>query len=335
MKVLVTGANGLLASNLVRELLQSGYEVRGMVRESSNLLSLKMVDAELFKGEITNLTDVRNAFAGCEVVVHAAANTSQWPTNYGAYKKINVDVTQLLLDEAVRRGVEKFIFVGSANAFDSGTKANPGTEESPFSMKGKSGYMLSKQVAQELVLGEFRRSGLPAVVVNPTFMLGKYDAKPSSGQIILMAQQKKLMIYPPGGKNFVHVADVAQGIVNAIGHGKPGECYLLANENLTYREFFGKLRMVHGHPQNLLPLSRQSIHLAGALGSLYESVLGKPAKLNSVNARLLCADNYYSSARAVQELQMPQTPISQAIEDALEWFGQYGYLSKSIIQIYN
>jgi dihydroflavonol-4-reductase len=139
---------------------------------------------------------VRKAFAGCEVVVHAAANTSQWPTNYEAYKKINVDATHLILDEAIRRNVERFIFVSSANAFDPGSKEAPGTEDSSFSPKGKSGYMMSKQVAQELVLGEFRRSGLPAVVVNPTFMLGKYDAKPSSGQIILMAHQKSLMAYP-------------------------------------------------------------------------------------------------------------------------------------------
>lgn len=326
MKVLITGANGLLASNLVRELLFSGYEVRGMVRESSNLLSLKKVDVELFKGEITNQADVRKAFAGCEVVVHAAANTNQWPTHYDAYKRTNVDATQLLLGEAVRRNIERFIFVSSANAFNPGSKSNPGTEESPFSTSGKSGYMVSKYMAQNLVLGEFRRSGLPVIVVNPTFMLGKYDARPSSGQIILMAQQKKLMIYPPGGKNFVHVTDVAHGIVNAIKLGRSGECYLLANENLTYHNFFDKLRLIHGQPQLLLPMPRQSVHLAGVLGSLYENVLGKPAKLNSVNARLLCADNYYSSAKAVQELQMPQTPISQAIEDALEWFEQYGYL---------
>jgi len=327
MKVLVTGANGLLASNLVRELLHSGYEVRGIVRESSNLLSLKKVDVELFKGEITNPADVRKAFAGCEVVVHAAANTSQWPTNFEAYKKTNVDATQMILDEAVRRGVGKFIFVSSANAFDPGTKDVPGNEESPFSMAGKSGYMLSKQVAQELVLGEFRRSGLPAVVVNPTFMLGKYDAKPSSGQIILMAHQKSLMAYPSGGKNFVHVADVARGIVNAISMGTAGECYLLVGENLSYREFFEKLRLVHGHPQKLARIPRVAIRLAGYLGSLYETLSGKPAKLNSVNARLLCTDNYYSPDKAIRELNMPQTPISQAIEDALEWFAQYGYLS--------
>lgn len=327
MKVLVTGANGLLASNLVRELLGSGYEVRAMVRESSNLLSLKKVDVEFFKGEITNPADVRNASSGCEVVIHAAANTNQWPTDYEAYKKTNVDATRLLLDEAVRRDTEKFIFVSSANAFDPGTKENPGTENSPFTTNGKSGYMMSKYLAQKMVLEECNRSGLPAVVVNPAFMLGKYDAKPSSGQIILMAHQKSAMFYPPGGKNFVHVADVAKAIVNSIHLGKVGESYLLANENLTYREFFEKLRLIHGKPHNLVKLPHNVIQFAGKLGSIYERMVQKPAKLNSINARLLCTDNYYSSAKAVRELQMPQTPVSQAIEDALEWFKQYGYLS--------
>ena len=125
MKVLVTGTNGLLASNLVRELLIAGYEVRGMVRKNSNLLSLKKTGIELFFGEITNSSDVRKAFAGCEVVVHAAANTAQWPTNYEAYASVNVDATRLILNEAVRRGVEKFVFVSSANAFDPGTKELP------------------------------------------------------------------------------------------------------------------------------------------------------------------------------------------------------------------
>lgn len=327
MKVLVTGANGLLASNLVRELLDSGYEVRAMVRENSNLLSLKKVDVELFKGEITNQQDVRKAFAGCEVVVHAAANTNQWPTHYEAYRKTNVDATQSILDEAVRRNVERFIFVSSANAFDPGSKEMPGTEDSPFSQAGKSGYMTSKYQAQKLVLNEYHRSGLPALIVNPTFMLGKYDGKPSSGQIILMALQKSLMAYPSGGKNFVHVADVARGIVNAISLGKSGECYLMANENLSYREFFEKLRMVNGQAQSLVRMPRSFIHLAGVLGSLYENLSGKPAKLNSVNARLLCTDNYYTPAKAIRELNMPQTPVTRAIEDALEWFTQYGYLS--------
>jgi dihydroflavonol-4-reductase len=123
------------------------------------------------------------------------------------------------------------------------------------------------------------------------------------------------------------VADVARGIVNAISMGKTGECYLLANENLSYREFFEKLRLIHGHPQSLARIPSAAIRLSGSLGSLYETLSGKPAKLNLVNARLVCTDNYYSPDKAIRELNMPQTPVSQAIEDALEWFAQYGYLS--------
>ena len=327
MKVLVTGANGLLGSNVVRELLHSGYEVRGMVRENSNLLSLKKVDTELIQGEITNPADIRKAFAGCEIVVHTAANTSQWPTYYEAYKKTNVYATQLILDEAVRRMVKKFIYVSSANTFAPGAIDCPGTEKSPFDMKGKSGYMLSKYLAQDSVLSEFKRSGLPAIVVNPTFMLGKYDVKPSSGQIILMAHKKLLIPCPPGGKNFVHVTDVARGIVNAIRVGKHGECYLLGNENLSYRDFYEKMKRVTGFPKAQIRLRRSLIGVAGEMGSLYENLWRKPAKLNRVNARLLCLDNYYSPDKAVRYLKIPQTPVEQAIEDACEWFGQVGYLS--------
>lgn len=326
MKVLVTGANGLLASNLVRELQIAGHQVRGMVRANSNLLSLKKTDIELFTGEITNPSDLRKAFAGCEAIVHAAANTSQWPTNYEAYTTINVDATRLILDEAMRRNVEKFVFVSSANAFDPGTKENPGTEISSFTREGKSGYMFSKYVAQRMVLNEFKRSGFPALVVNPTFMIGKYDAKPSSGQIILMAHGKSTMGYPPGGKNFVHVRDVAIGIVNSLTKGKAGECYLLANENLSYFEFFQKLKLVGGSPKTLVKIPHGMISIAGAVGSAYERILKKPAKLNVTNAKLLCVDNYYSSQKAVEQLNLPQTPINHAIEDALEWFEQYSYL---------
>jgi len=178
-----------------------------------------------------------------------------------------------------------------------------------------------------MVLAEFHHSGLPALVVNPTFMLGRYDAKPSSGQIILMAQGKTVMGYPEGGKNFIHVSDAARGIVNAIAIGRPGECYLLANENLSYYEFFRKLRRLNGTPRNLIRLSAKIIRSAGTLGSLCESLTSIPVQLNKVNAGLLCSDNYYSSKKAVRELMLPQTPVNKAIEDSLEWFGQMGYLA--------
>jgi dihydroflavonol-4-reductase len=328
MKVLVTGANSLLGSNLIRKLLQKGLEAKGMIRESSKLLSLKDSGAELFKGNLLNSSDLQKALSGCRVVVHVAANTSQWPTDYEYYKEINIKATRLILEESLKAGIERFVFVGSANAFGPGTKENPGDESSPFTnLQFQSGYMRSKYEAQKLVLDFAEKHQFPALVVNPTFMLGRYDAKPSSGQILLMAHSRKLMPCPPSGKNFVHVEDVSDGIVGAIQKGKAGNCYLLANENLSYHDFFNKMKAVCGYPKQLAPLPKPILQAAGYAGSFYEKITGKPSKLNRINAQLLQAGNYYSPAKAIRELQLPQTPIEQAIKDALNWFGENGYLN--------
>ncbi|KOH44972.1 hypothetical protein NC99_20970 [Sunxiuqinia dokdonensis] len=300
-----------------------------MVRESSNLLSLKNTDLELFKGSFLHADDLRKALAGCQAVVHVAANTSQWPSGYEHYKKANIDGTRLVLEASKKAGIERFIFVGSANAFGPGSQENPGDESSPFTdLQHQSGYMRSKHEAQQLVLDFHRKHQFPATIVNPTFMLGKYDAKPSSGQMLLMAHGKRLMPCPAGGKNFIHVEDVASGIVSAIENGRNGQCYLLANENLSYREFFGKMQSVCGWPKQLLPLPKPLLNFAGQAGTWYEKLSGNPAKLNAINARLLQADNYYSPAKALSELQLPQTPVETAISDALAWFAEHGYLRK-------
>lgn len=328
MKILITGANGLLGSNLVRQLLQENFEVKAMVRESSDLRSLKNTNPELFKGNLLDSGDLKKALPGCKLVVHVAANTAQWPSGYQHYKKINVEGTRLLLEESKKAGIEQFIFVSSANTFGPGTKEAPGDETSPFtSIQHQSGYMRSKYEAQQLVLDFERIYKFPAVVVNPTFMLGKYDAKPSSGQMLLMAHGKQLMPCPPGGRNFIHVKDVATGIIRAIEQGKPGNCYLLGNENLSYLELFRMMRKVCGFPKKLIQLPGTIMSAAGYAGTLYEKITGKPSKLNHTTARILSADNYYSSEKAIRDFQLPKTPVEQAIEDALSWFEDHGYLA--------
>ena len=247
MKALVTGANGFLASNVVRELNRRGYSVRAMVRSTADLRSLQGTDCELFYGNITNIIHTVEAAKDCDVVIHVAADTSQYYTNVESYMRANVLGTINMLEAAVKNSVKRFIFVSTANTFGYGTKSSPGNENMPPKYPfTASGYALSKIKAQELVL-EYGNSGkIETVVVNPTFMIGPYDTKPGSGRIITMMYNRKFVPVPTGGKNFIHVADVAAGICNAIDKGKSGSCYLLANENLSYGEFYTKLAEVSG-----------------------------------------------------------------------------------------
>ncbi len=326
MKALVTGANGFLASNVVRELNRRGYNVRAMVRSTADLRSLQGTDCELFYGNITNIIHTAEAVKDCDVVIHVAADTSQHYTNVESYMRTNVLGTLNMLEAAVKNSVKRFIFISTANTFGYGTKSNPGNEKMPPKYPfTASGYALSKMKAQELVLEYANSRKIEAVVVNPTFMIGPYDTKPSSGKIITMIYNRKFVPVPAGGKNFIHVADVAVGICNAIDKGKSGSCYLLANENLSYSEFYTKLAKIAGKRFYQIKLPPWLLHVTALLAKL-AGKSGFRSDLNPVNARILGVDNYYSSKKAVSELMLPQTPVDIAIYDALEWFRQIGYL---------
>jgi dihydroflavonol-4-reductase len=325
MKVLVTGANGLLGSNAVRELIHHGYEVKVLVRPASDLTGINGLDLEKVTGDILDAESLDRAVRGCRFIIHAAANTSQWPVAYSHYEPVNVTGTQNVVNVVRRHGIERMVYVSTANTFGNGTKEKPGTELSEFSgFRSGSGYIISKFVAQQWVLSEVERTGLPVVIVNPTFMIGPYDSKPSSGKIILMGMGKRFQLCPPGGKNFIHARDAAIATCNALTMGRTGECYLLANENLSYREFFTLLNRATGENPSQISIPSFILKTAGLFGAGSEKITGKPSSLNRVNARLLCLENYYSGKKAVEALHLPHTPIETAIREAIGWFRKKG-----------
>jgi dihydroflavonol-4-reductase len=323
MKVFVTGANGLLGSNVVRELIKKGHEVRIFIRPDANTLGLKGVDCEIIHGDLLDEQSVIQATAGCDAIIHAAANTSQWPTSFRFYEAVNVQGTRFILNASRQNSIRKLIHVSTANTFGYGTKSKPGTELTEYAfLHLKSGYITSKYQAQRLALDEYKNHGIPVVVVNPAFMIGPYDAKPGSGKIIRMGLNKKVQVFPAGGKNFIHVRDAAVAVCNALTLGLEGECYLLANENLTYREFFSRLNGITNQHPLMVQLPEVSIRSAGLIGSMIEKITGKPLSLNDVNSQLVVIGNYYSGRKAVDELKMPQTPIENAIREAIEWWDE-------------
>ncbi len=319
MEVLVTGANGLLGSHVVAELIKRNYKVRALVRPDSNLTALNGLPVNLFKGQLSLKADVELAVSGCSHVIHVAAMAVQKPTRLEAFRKINIGSTRFITEACKKSGVRRMVFVSTANCFRNGTKANPGREDGDFpSWMKKSGYAFSKYIAQQLVLEEVRKGELNAVVVNPTFILGK-DTKPDGGKIFSFIRNKRIAFYPAGGKNFVDACAAAQGVVNAMEKGREGEAYLLAGENLSYRRFFKIVKKHTGQSTLLIPLPCFLLKLAGRAGDFCEKVLNKPVSLTHVNARMLCLKNYYTPAKAIKELDFPFVPARQSIVETLNW----------------
>lgn len=320
-RVLVTGANGFLAGNTIAELLRRGYHVRGMLRKTAREPIIH-ADLDYFYGNITEKKDVVAAARGCDSIIHIAALTDQSVQDYKLYEKVNITGTRYIVRAALEQRVKSLIYISTVNAFGYGTKSSPGVESMPMRQPfTSSGYAVSKAEAQKLILNELANSGITATVVNPSFMIGPNDNKISSNRIILRARGKRILFIPPGGKNFIHVMDAARGICNAMEQGKNGECYILANENLTYREFYKKMSSITGEPQLLIKIPGVILLLAGIAGNIARYA-GINTELSLTNMKILCLGNYYSSEKAVKKLNLQLTPVDKAIEETLSWFGK-------------
>jgi dihydroflavonol-4-reductase len=329
MRILITGANGLLGSNLARVMLKAGEKVTLFVRPTADLTSIADLPCEIIYGDILDADALSKAIENVDAVIHAASTTDMYPHPYSFYESVNVNGTKNILQIMHASPGKRLIYVSTANTFAPGTKQRPGNEMNAFNFFNYgSGYITSKYVAQQTVLEYVKKHHLDAVVVNPTFMIGPYDAKPSSGEIILFGLKSGLQWCPPGGKNFVSVVDVANGIRSALYRGKKGQCYLLAGENLSFREFFQRLNEIAHRKGRIVVLPKIIMYVAGVIGNVLNVLKFRKVQVTLTNMRLLCMDNYYTGAKAESELGLKISPIRDAIEEAVTWFTNHGYIKK-------
>lgn len=327
MKVLVIGADGLLGTHIVQKLLHNQHEVKAFVQTNSPSPTLQGLPVEKVEGDLLNEDQTLiSAIKGCDVVIHAAAITNQWAPADLTWK-VNCDGTQKVLSGCLNHSIKKLIFIGSASTFAFGTMDNPGDENNGFPIKYKGiAYMESKHKATQLVLDAAKESKIETVVVSPTFMLGLYDFRPSSGELILQFIRRQMNFSSKGGRNFAYASDVAMAVVNAMDKGRSGECYIAGGENLSYKDFFTRVANVYGisPPKWIIP--NFAVVLGGAVGSTIEKITGKQQAINLRIAKLSTLETYYSSNKAIKELEMPQTSVEQGIKDCIQSLKEYGHL---------
>ena len=287
---------------------------------------LKNLPIDRVYGDILNPLAVRNGMEGMDVVIHLAASTQVNPPRAMAINDVNIIGTQNIIQSAVDLKIKRLIHVGTANSFGPGTKEKPGNEMSKYAgFKYRLDYFDSKFKAQEMVLQTAKNEQLDALVVNPTFMIGPWDTKPSSGALILALANKKIPVCTPGSRTYVAVKDASQAIANAINLGKKGECYILGNESLSYAEFFKLLSETLQVKVPKITMPSMLIRAYGNFNSGVSKLTGKLPILSKEMATLSCENHCYSGEKARNELKMPHTSLNIAIKEAFEWFVENGY----------
>jgi len=330
--VLVTGANGFLGRHLVAELLQRHYQVRALVRPeslaaASPLPSLRSLPIECYAGDLCQPGTLERAAAGCEAIIHAGALAQVNPARNPAVWQVNYEGTKALLHLAQQERVKRFVYVGTANVFGFGSLQHPGDETQPYTGRRYGlDYMDSKRAATDLVLQAVADWQLPAVLVHPTFMLGPSDSKPTSNALLLALYRGELPGYPAGGKNYVHVRDVAAATVNALTQGRIGESYILGNENLSYRAAFARIAAAMRVAPPRWGLPPVVARFYGAICDLKAHLTRRPGSLNAAMVAVANDGHYFTCQKARAELGLAQTPLEVAVAEAFTWFQAHGYV---------
>lgn len=326
--VFLTGAEGFLGNHITRELLSRNYSVKALVEPGKSNLTLKgLNNVTVCYGNILDETFINEATANCDYIIHAAANTSIYPARNPRVKEINVNGTKNIIAATIKNKPKKLIHVGSVNSFGYGTLSFPGNETVPFNCaKFHLDYIESKYLAHQEVLKAVKSNQIPAVIVCPTFMLGKYDSKPGPGALIVSAYNNNLPGYTNGGRNYVYVNDVAAAIVNALVLGRIGESYILGHQNLNYKDSFELIARTIGVKSPTIHIPDNIIIVYGAINEFICKLLKIIPKVTYAIAQISTEGFYYDSSKAVTELNMPQTPIDIAIKECFTWLKENNLL---------
>jgi len=332
MAVLVTGGTGFIGVNLVRRLVAAGERVRALVRPGSLRFGLDPSAVDLVEGDVTDFDSILRGMRGCDRVYHVAGWVDITPWRSARCRAVNVGGAENVCRAALRLGVERLVHTSSIAAVGGGTRESPATEDAKwnFGYLG-SPYYNSKREA-EGVVRSYASRGLNAVIVNPSYVIGPWDTKPSSGRMITLFVTRRLRGVPlRGGIGFVDVREVVEGMLAAMSRGRAGERYILSSENLSYREFATRVADVGGVQPPRWAVPYAALYPAALAGSALGRVWPRAfADYNLTVLRTSFCEQYVSGVKARRELGIKPRPIAQAIADALDWFAAHGYVRRTL-----
>jgi dihydroflavonol-4-reductase len=327
MRIFITGATGFVGYHVARALTGQGADLRLLVRKTSNLANLEGIRGDTFVGDLMQPESLRAGLAGCDAVMHVAADYRLWIRDPENMYRANVDGTRELLRLAREAGVRRVVYTSSVatmHFFKNGIVSN---EDTPVSIKDMVGHYKRSKFLGEQEAIKAAQAGQQVMVLNPTTPIGPNDAKPTpTGRIFVDFLNRKFPAYVDTGLNLVDVSEVARAHVLALTKGTPGRRYILGGENLTLKQILDKMAAITGIPS---PTTKIPFAVAATYAFFEELITGrirgKEPRATLEEVRMGRKKMFASSARAQQELGFRILPVYPPMRAAVEWFRARGY----------
>ncbi len=325
-RVLVTGASGFVGSAVARALAARGDTVRVLMRKTSVRTNIEGFACETFEGDMRDRASMIEAMEDVRYVFHVAADYRLWARDMGEIVRNNLEGARAVMGAAQAVGIERIVYTSSVAALKpaAGRAVDETSRHSEETVIGA--YKKSKLVAERLVeraIGE----GLPCVIVSPSTPIGPRDVKPTpTGRIIVQAANGGMPAFVDTGLNLVHVDDVASGHLLALDKGRVGENYILGGEDVRLKDMLAVIAPLVGRKPPRIQLPRGPLYPLALGAELVARLTGKEPMLTVDALNMSRYHMFFSSQKARDELGFTARPYARAIEDAVSWFRQAGYI---------
>lgn len=329
---IVTGAAGFLGSTIVRKLAKENKKVRAFVLPNDQNDKYLPSDVEIVKGDLLDNNSLENLFKGSKnyitYVMHIASIVTVNPEYNQLVMDVNVKGTENLIEMSIKYNVKRFLYCSSTGAIPELKKGNKISETTDFDEDKVLGcYSKSKALATKLVLSYKDR--LDVVIVHPSGILGPEDyAKGETTRVLIDIINGKMKAGINGSFNLCDVRDLADGCILALKKGKRGECYILANDEVSFKDFAKMISKESGNKKGV------KLFLPIWISNLIAKKMEKKAKKNGTKALMttfsvynLARNNDFSSKKAKEELGYQTRSYEITIKDEVRWLKERGFIN--------
>jgi dihydroflavonol-4-reductase len=327
VRVFITGATGFVGGHVARQYAAAGASLRLLTRPTSRVDSLTGLNFETVIGDLREPEKLRSALAGCDALVHVAADYRLWVRDPNQMYAANVDGTRELLRIAREEGIAKVVYTSSVATMGFKADGTIVNEDTPVSLTDMIGHYKRSKFLGEQEAIKAAKVGQHVMILNPTTPIGPGDAKPTpTGRIIVDFLNKKFPAYVDTGLNLVDVSEVARMHVVALDRGTPGERYILGGENLTLKQILDRMSAITGLPSPTMKVPHAvAMTFAFFDETITGKIRGKEPRATVEAVRMGKKMMFASSAKAERDLGFQVLPVYPALRAAIDWFIAHGY----------
>lgn len=333
---LVTGAAGFLGGTICRQLIERGDRVRAFVLPNDRAVKYVPEEAEIVTGDLCDEESLESFFhipKGYEsIVLHIASIVTVNPEYNQKVMEVNVGGTKNIV-EMCRRHAEckKLVYCSSTGAIPELPKGQKIAEASDFHTlnpeKVVGCYSQSKAKATQVVL-DAAGQGLNACVVHPSGILGPEDfAVGETTSTLIKIINGEMPVGISGSFNLCDVRDLAKGTIAAADNGKAGECYILGNDEVSFKDFSKLIAEESGCKGVKLFLP---VGMAKFLAKIMERQAkrkGEKPVMTTFSVYNLARNNDFDPSKAKRELKYSTRSYRETIRDEIRWLKKTGKIA--------